>query len=242
MLKRCFTWFRRPFLIAMGIGAGIIAHASTVYFNDEELPDFVIEKLPLPNEDLWFLALRIHVIVAVLTLPACLALLSRRLLRGLPRLHRWLGRTTGTVVLLGLVPSGLYLSWYAKGGMVSTVGFALTGIIVAFAMVRAIAAARARNYTQHARYTRHVVAQLSVAVISRAMMTALDAVNVDPMLAYVVSLWLPVVGTAALVEWHHFSSKPKTQHKTENRSPHVAHAIPDDFHADLGRLHGSTGH
>jgi hypothetical protein len=47
---------------------------------------------------------------------------------------------------------------------------------------------------------RHVVAQMSVAVTSRALLMALDARGVDPDTAYVIALWLPVLGSAAVVE------------------------------------------
>jgi Predicted membrane protein (DUF2306) len=233
MLRRVFASARRPFLVAMGIGAAVIAHASVVYFDDEELPPFVIEKLPLPLEDLWFLALRIHVVVALFSLPACLLLMSRRVQRGRPRVHRYLGRITGVVVLLGLVPSGLYLSWFAKGGLISTLGFALSGVIVAVAMVEAVRAARARDFTRHARFTRHVVAQLSVAVLSRAMMMAFDAVGVEQTLAYLVSLWLPVLTSVVFVELLH---KPKT-----HRSTHVPHTRLDDFHPDFRGIRNAAG-
>ena len=45
-----------------------------------------------------------------------------------------------------------------------------------------------------------MLAQLSVAVTSRAMLFGLDAANVDPDRAYLLSLWLPVIASAALVE------------------------------------------
>jgi hypothetical protein len=46
----------------------------------------------------------------------------------------------------------------------------------------------------------HVFAQMSVAITSRAMLMALDVAGVSPDLAYVVALWLPVVGSAVAAE------------------------------------------
>ncbi|HKA87719.1 MAG TPA: hypothetical protein VKE22_08650, partial [Haliangiales bacterium] len=65
---------------------------------------------------------------------------------------------------------------------------------------QAVRAARARRFVEHRRWALHVLAQLSVAVTSRAMLFAFDAAAVDENLAYLVSLWLPVVGSFALVE------------------------------------------
>jgi hypothetical protein len=145
-------------------------------------------------------ALHVHVVAAALSLPACLLLLSKTIMRRAPRVHRYLGRVVGCAVLFALVPSGAWLAWFAKGGWPSTVGFLASGAIVAFAMVRAIGAARARDYVAHRRYVLHVVAQMSVAVTSRAMLIGLDAAGMDPDVAYLVALWIPVVASALLAE------------------------------------------
>ena len=186
-------------MVGLGLGALIIGWASRVYFDSDELAPFVIEKLPLPREDLWLAALKAHVVAASLALPACLLLSLRHMLR-FPRAHRWLGRGTGAVILAALVPSGLYLSLFAKGGAPATVGFALSGLIVAFAMVQGVRRARARDYAGHRRCMLHVLAQLSVAVTSRALLYLLDAVGIDPDAAYLFALWLPVVAGVAFVE------------------------------------------
>lgn len=191
----------RPFLfLVMTLGSAAITVSSLVYFDAEELPPFMLEKLPLPNEALWTGALKVHVCAAAFALPACLLLLSRALLKRAPRFHRWLGRINGGVTLFALVPSGFYLSVFAKGGLPSTLGFMVSGVIVMASMTRAIAAARSRDLVTHQRFVLHVVAQMAVAVISRAMLFAADFAGLDADRAYVAALWIPVLGCAAFVE------------------------------------------
>jgi len=199
-------------MIGLGLGALVIGWASRVYFASDELAPFVIEKLPLPHEDLWLAALKVHVVAACFALPACLVLSLPRTLR-FPRTHRWLGRVTGAVILAALVPSGLYLSLFAKGGAPATVGFALSGLIVAVAMVQAVRRARARDYAGHRRFMLHVLAQLSVAVTSRALLTLLDAVGIDPDPAYLFALWAPVLAGVGFVEvWNARRSHRRNSH------------------------------
>jgi len=186
---------RRAFLLTMLLGACLIAYASVEYFDSSTLPDFVVEKLPVRFEALWLFSLRVHVAVALVTLPACLVLMTRSLQRR-AAWHRWLGRVTGGLVLLALVPSGVVLSFEAKGGAWVTAGFLLSASIVAFGMVSGVWAARGRRFKAHRRAMHHVVAQMSVAVTSRALIVGLDALGVDPDLAYVVALWVPVLGSA----------------------------------------------
>jgi hypothetical protein len=105
------------------------------------------------------------------------------------------------LVLFALVPSGAVLAFDAKGGPVVTVGFLLSALIIVASLIVGVRAARRRDLTLHARAMRHVVAQMSVAVVSRALLLALDAASVDPDVAYVAALWGPVLASAAVVEW-----------------------------------------
>ena len=212
---RGFRAFGKPLLwSAMALGAAVIGWASLVYFNDDDLPPFMVEKLPLPFEDAWMAALRVHVVAAVFALTASLLLTTKWVLRRAPRLHRWLGRTTGVVVLFALAPSGFYLSFFARGGTPATLGFILSGLIVVVAMVQGIRTARAGDFVAHRRNGLHVLAQLSVAVSSRLMLLGFDALSVDPERAYLVSLWLPVIAGVVLVEL----LVPRLPH---SRRPHV---------------------
>jgi hypothetical protein len=186
----------------LALGSAIITKGSLDYFGPD-LPAFVVEKLPLPWEQVWLGALKVHVVAAAFALPGCLVLMSNRVLARAPRVHRWAGRATAAVVLLALVPSGSYLALFAKGGIPSTVGFLLSGAIVAGAMVQAVREARARRFAAHRRLVLHVLAQLSVAVTSRAMLVGFDAIGFDPERAYLVALWLPVVASALAVELIH---------------------------------------
>jgi len=190
---------RRVFLLLMLGGSALIAASSVAYFDFETLPPFALEKFPLRFETLWFASLRIHVASAILAFPSCLVLTTRTLQRR-PLVHRSLGRLTGILVLFALVPSGAVLAFEAKGGSVVTAGFLLSGAIVAWFMVQGVLAARRRDFVSHRRAMRHVVGQMSVAVTSRALMLGLDAVGVDPELAYVVALWGPVLASAAVAE------------------------------------------
>ncbi|MBL9038588.1 MAG: DUF2306 domain-containing protein [Archangium sp.] len=214
-------------LLGLAAGAAAITSASLGYFNDDELPAFVIEKLPLPYEDLWLWALRAHVVAALWSLPACLFLSLDVVMKRLPRVHRWVGRVTGVGILFALVPSGFYLSLFAKGGLPATVGFMLSGVVTLVAMARAVLTARARRFVEHRRWTMHVLAQLSVAVTSRVMMLGFDALDVEPLTAYLISLWVPVVGSAGLVEvLFHPRAAPRRSHGPLRiaHDPHPVHA------------------
>jgi uncharacterized membrane protein len=199
-VKRFFK--RLPGRVGLSLvlaGWALIAASSLVYFDFGALPPFVIEKLPLRFEALYMASLRVHVVAAVVSLPLCVALMTRVLQRK-PAWHRWLGRVAGMVILFGLVPSGVVLSFDAKGGPSVTAGFLLSAALVAWFGVRGVAAARRRDFDAHRRAMRHVFAQMTVAVTSRAMLVGLDVAGFDPEFAYTLALWIPVLASAAGAE------------------------------------------
>lgn len=208
-----------PFLALCLLGSLMITVGSVGYLDVDVVPEFLLEKLPLLRtpEALWLWALRVHVVAAMFALPACLALVTSLSLWA-PRLHRWLGRVTGVVVVFALVPAGFVLALEAKGGPLVGAGFVLSGVIVLWGMVQGVTTARQKRFLAHKNAVWHVLAQLSVAVTSRALLVAADAAAVDAAVAYAVALWVPVLASAALVEVF----VPARRDSLEQRSPHAS--------------------
>src|SRR5262245_17915427 len=168
----------------MWVGSVLITASSIAYFDFATLPPFVIEKLPVRFEALWLASLRVHVASALLSFPLCLLLMTRWLQRR-RTWHRCVGRFAGALIVVALVPSGIVLAFDAKGGKVVTAGFLLSAAIVAWCTIGGVVAARRRDLASHRRAMRHVVGQMSVAVVSRALIVCLDSMGLDPDIAYV---------------------------------------------------------
>lgn len=191
---------RLSFYALSAFGMWLMLTASLSYLELGDEHPFFLEKLPLAQPRLWLGALYVHVPSALFSLPACLVLLMRRMRTRWPRFHRWLGRVTGALVLLAVVPSGMYLACFAQGGLLSTIGFWLTGLITFVAMIKSITSARARDMRAHRRFSIHVVAQLSVAVFSRFLLLAAELSEHYADWTYAAALWLPVVVCALVAE------------------------------------------
>lgn len=191
---------RLGFYSLMAVGVWLLWSASASYLELGEAHPFFLEKLPLAHPALWLTALYVHVPSSLLALPACLVLSIGRVRRRWPRFHRWLGRVAAALVLLLVVPSGMYLACFAQGGLITTLGFWLTGLIAFAAMVKSVRSARARDMKAHRRFSGHVVAQLSVAVISRVLLVGAEEAGVYATWVYVAALWIPVLGCALVAE------------------------------------------
>ena len=203
-MTRIEAWAARLARLAFGAlmatGLGLMLAASVSYLELGEAHPFFLEKLPLAHPTLWLAALYLHVPTALFALPACWALLSRPLRTRHPWLHRWLGRVTAGLLLTIVVPSGLYLGLFAQGGLFTTLGFWLTGLITLVATLGSIGSARRRDFRTHRRCSSHVAAQLGVAVWSRFLLLGAEALGLYGHGVSAAALWLPVVGSALIVE------------------------------------------
>jgi uncharacterized membrane protein len=191
---------RLGFYLWMSVGVWLMVSASASYLELGSEHPFFLEKLPLARPRLWLGALYVHVPSALFALPACLVLLLQPLRQRWPRVHRWLGRMSALVIVLGVVPSGMYLALFAQGGLMTTLGFWLTGAITLVAMLKSVEIARAGNMKAHRRYSAHVAAQLAVAVVSRFLLMGAELWGIYAEWVYVAALWLPVVGCALVAE------------------------------------------
>jgi uncharacterized membrane protein len=203
-MKTLRSWtaasLRVAFYCLMGAGLWLMYSASASYLELGEIHPFFLEKLPLAHPTLWLGALYVHVPTALLALPACMVLLIGRVRSHFPRFHRWLGRITAAVVVFAVVPSGMYLALFAQGGLMSTLGFWLTGLITFVAMVNSVRAARARDMKAHRRFSTHVVAQLAVAVVSRFLLVGAEELGLYSPWVYIAALWVPVLACAVIAE------------------------------------------
>lgn len=186
--------------MAMWAGVGLMWSASSSYLEFGEAHPFFLEKLPLAHPTLWWLALYVHVPSSLVALPACLLLTLPRLWARHPALHRWLGRVTCALVVCAVVPSGMYLAWFAQGGLLTTLGFWLTGGIALVAMLKSVSAARRGDMRAHRRFSAHVVAQLSVAVVSRFILVGAEELGWYAEGVYTAALLIPVLGCALVAE------------------------------------------
>jgi uncharacterized membrane protein len=200
LARWCAALGRVAFYSVMGVGIWLMFSASASYLELRGAHPFFLEKLPLAHPKLWWAALYVHVPCALFALPACLLLLVGQVRARFPRFHRWLGRVTGALLLCAVVPSGMYLAFFAQGGLISTLGFWLTGLIVFAAMLRSIRSARARNMKAHRRFSTHVAAQLAVAVVSRFALIGAEEIGLYGEWVYIAALWIPVCGCAVVAE------------------------------------------
>jgi len=143
-----------------------------------------------------------HLTAGPVALLLGLALLSDRLRRRHPAWHRILGRAQMAVVLLVLVPSGLWMSASAATGTVAGLGFATLALATAASAGLGWRAAVGRRFAAHGIWMTRLVALLFSAVVLRLMSGLAILAGLDADWLYPASAWASwLVPLAACEAW-----------------------------------------
>ena len=180
-------------------GSFIIAWNSTIYFQSEVTPVFLLEKGSLVDSSLWLTSLKFHIVAACSTLLLGTAILLDSKLR-FKRLHVIFGNLYVCLTLWIVVPTGLILAPVAKGGWVSAIGFALTGAALWWATWSGYQAIRRRQINSHIAWMVRSYSLSLSAVFFRIIQLGLVALGFGNSTAYVAAVWLSLVTSIVVAE------------------------------------------
>lgn len=130
-----------------------------------------------------------HVAAGPVTLLLGLALMSGALRRRVPAWHRALGRVQVAMVLLVLVPSGLWMSAYADTGAAAGLGFATLAVATAACVIGGWRAAVRRQFAAHEAWMTRVFVLLCSAVVLRLVAGLAFLARLDADWLYPASAW-----------------------------------------------------
>ena len=137
----------------------------------------------------YHLAFYAHVLAGPICLALAVLLTSDRSRRQVPQWHRRLGRVEGVVVLAVLVPSGLWMSFYAISGWVAGAGFAALGLATAMTVAFGWRSAAARRFVDHRVWMERTVILLSSAIVLRLIAAIATLAELDSPWLYPASAW-----------------------------------------------------
>jgi hypothetical protein len=131
-----------------------------------------------------------HVVVGPVTLLLGLVLVSETPRRRYPIWHRRLGKTQIALILLLLVPSGLWMARFAETGGVAGLGFA--GLALATGLCAALGwrTAMQRRFAEHRRWMWRCYLLLCSAVVLRLIGGLATVTGVDGGWTYPLAAWV----------------------------------------------------
>src|SRR5687767_12172269 len=109
----------------------LLSHNAILYFTHGGEYGILQEKLVARQDIIWNVSFYIHLPTGIFCLLAPIFLFTRSLFRKGLNLHKIIGIVYVRLTLFLVCPTGIYLALYAKGGLVTQVGFLLQGILLA---------------------------------------------------------------------------------------------------------------
>jgi hypothetical protein len=189
------------FWILMVACSALIAWNTLPYFDLQPTHTFIIEKQNNWADPIWRICFYNHIAAGLICLVAACLPFSKRVLKRTPSLHRLSGRIYAISVCLVLVPTGLYLSRFAKGGWLGASGFALNGILLFLSTIRGIQMAISRQFVAHRRWMIRSYSMAATAISFRLLFVGLSALtNLHETHAYIGAIWLSVMLNAIVAE------------------------------------------
>jgi hypothetical protein len=170
-------------------------------------------------------AFYVHVITGPATLVLGMILLSERFRRWAPLWHRRLGRVQGICILLLLVPSGLWMSFYAETGAAAGSGLAALAVATAVCVTLGWRAAVRRNFLVHRLWMMRTFLLLCSAVVIRVIGGLATVANYDAPWLYPASIWASWLAPLLIFESIRLLNAP-IDRQSSRHAPRAAARMP----------------
>ena len=178
----------------------LLAHNAMLYFTHGGEYGILPEKLIARKDPLWNMAFYIHLPAGIICLLSPFFLFARRYLKRFHRLHESVGKVYVWTTLAVVCPTGMYLALYAKGGLITQVGFMIQGILLGIFTWQGYQSIIRKNKSEHVRSMVRSYAIAAVVLTFRILHILFFLLEVPYQDNYAISQWLGISLNLLLAE------------------------------------------
>jgi hypothetical protein len=171
------------------------------YFNFSREFSFIQERAVLFLQPVYNVSFYLHIFAGMFCIGAALLQFSSYILKKRKNIHIWSGRVYVMVVLLIGAPTGLYMSFFAKGGMAERGLFMFMALSWFFFTFKGFTTILKKQVLAHKIWMMRSYTMALTAVTFRIYYIILYLYDVPLTLNYEVSLWMSVVGNLLVAEY-----------------------------------------
>ncbi|WP_443937830.1 DUF2306 domain-containing protein [Pedobacter sp. MW01-1-1] len=143
-----------------------------------------------------------HVYSSIFVLIAGFTQFNNQVLTKFPRIHKSLGYLYAGVVLVFSAPSGIFIGWFANGGITAKISFVLLGFLWFFFTLQAILSIFRKNILTHKAFMYRSFALATSAITLRLWKVILVYLfHPAPMDVYQIIAWLGWMPNLLIAEW-----------------------------------------
>ena len=183
------------------------------YFSFNQDFGFIQERAVLFLKPVYKISFYIHIFAGMFCITAALTQFSSYLLKKRKNIHIWMGKIYVLVVLVLGAPTGIYMSFFAKGSFLERLLFMFMACYWFFSTMRGLQSIKEKNVLAHKNWMIRSYSMAMTAVTFRIYHILFYYYGVDHLHNYEISLWISVLGNMLVAEYFIFR-KSKSYLKT----------------------------
>lgn len=195
------VFFQMLFWVPVAGFSLLLIYNTVPYFSFSKDFAFIEERSVLFQNNLYNSFFYIHIAAGAICIGTALIQFSRYILKKTKAIHRWSGRLYVFVVLFLGAPTGLYMSFFAKGSFWERALFMFMAIFWFITTLYGLTTIRKKNVLAHKIWMMRSYAMAMTAVTFRVYHIAFYLLGWDHLENYELSLWISVIGNMLIAEW-----------------------------------------
>lgn len=171
------------------------------YFSFDENFSFIEERSFLFQSSLYSASFYIHIFAGAVCILTALVQFSRYILKRVRAVHRWSGRLYVFVVLFLAAPTGLYMSFFAKGSIAERSLFLFMALVWFVTTLFGLTTILKKNVVAHKIWMIRSYSMAMTAVTFRIYHLVFYMLDWGHLENYELSLWISVLGNMLIAEY-----------------------------------------
>jgi hypothetical protein len=189
------------FWVPVAVFSLLLIYNTLPYFSFSKDFSFIQERTMLFQSSVYNTSFYIHIAAGAVCIGASLIQFSSYILKKRKKIHIWSGRIYVFVVLLLGAPTGLYMSFFAKGSFYERALFMFMALFWFFTTYKGLTTILAKNVLAHKIWMMRSYAMAMTAVTFRVYHIAFYLLGWDHLENYELSLWISVIGNMLIAEY-----------------------------------------
>jgi hypothetical protein len=189
------------FWLIVTVFSFLLVYYTLPYFILRKDFSFIDERNLLFKSSLYSTCFYIHIFAGAICICTALIQFSKYILKKSRAIHRWSGRLYVFVVLFLGAPTGLYMSFFAKGSFWERALFLFMAGFWFFTTFNGLTSILKKNVLAHKVWMIRSYAMAMTAVTFRVYHIIFYLLDWDHLENYELSLWISVVGNMLFAEW-----------------------------------------
>lgn len=172
------------------------------YFTFNTNLPFLAERAKLVEKIVWKTCFYLHIAAGAFCISTSLVQFSSWILKKRKKIHIISGKIYVFVVLLIGAPTGLYMTYFAKGGYAERGAFLAMAVFWFYTTYKGfVTAARDKNFVAHKYWMIRSYAMALTAVTFRIYHILFDETGMSRFDNYSLSLWISIIGNWLVAEF-----------------------------------------